>query len=123
MFITCVVSIVTILAREFRLEMDFDILTGPLHQITSKYQSPYTAWILGLSRYVLNNHILSVGEGVGWPDPGLGAMVGAPVYTWWGAGVCVPEIWPMLGLNAQSGTLQHGLRKSVFNVHGYGRLP
>ena len=32
------------LAREFRLYMDFDILTMD----PSKYQSPYTAWILGL---------------------------------------------------------------------------
>ena len=38
-------STVLKLAREFRLYMDFDILmgNGPV-----KYQSPYTAWILGL---------------------------------------------------------------------------
>ena len=39
-----------LLAREFRLYMDFDILTGVMDP--SEYQSPYTVWILGLIIYI-----------------------------------------------------------------------
>ena len=39
-----------LLAWEFRLYMDFDILTGHVMD-PSEYQSPYTAWILGLMSY------------------------------------------------------------------------
>ena len=41
---------ITVLAREFRLYMDSDILMDP-----SKYQSPYTAWIIGLLQCILVN--------------------------------------------------------------------
>ena len=40
--------VIVTLAQEFRLYMDFDILTGALSMNPSEYQRPYTAWILGL---------------------------------------------------------------------------
>ena len=40
--------------REFRLYMDFDILTGP-----SECQSPYTAWILGLDVLLLMDMLIN----------------------------------------------------------------